>query len=177
MQGEPSVSTSSDAVKRALDLLTQAWPMTIGRNELVACVETSLDAGSAPRTLVEAAIDELLEFLILRGIARIRLAPVLASADVSVSHPCVDPLVRRMTAALEGADSYVANAWHESIELSPVERALYPSMDGSLDREGLIRLLVDQQNLTSASGSGKGEASTDVDRMLARLSDQAVLLP
>lgn len=176
IQGEPSVSTSSNAVKRALDMLTQAWPMTISRNELVASVKTSLDAGNTPSAMVEAAIDELLEFLVLRGIARIRLAPVLASAERSVSHPRVDPLVRRMTAALEGADSYVANAWHESIELSPVERALYPSMDGSLDREGLIRLLVDKQGLICAFG-GSNDASADVDRMLARLPDQAVLLP
>ena len=183
-----SISTSVGAVKRALDLLTQAWPGTIGRNELVAKVEASLDAFSAmPRTTIESAIDELLEFLILRGIARIRLAPILAGSGTGVSHPRVDPLVRQMTATLTGPDLYVANAWHESIDLSPVERELYPAMEGSLDRERFIRLLIERAG-TAGTWLLDGDEATDnaevarkagsnVDRMLARLPERAVLLP
>lgn len=189
VKGEPSVSTSIGAVKRAIDLLTQAWPATIGRNELVARVEASLDTFSAmPRATIEAAIDELLEFLILRGIARIRLAPILAGPEIQVSRPDVDPMVRRMTAALAGEDFYVANAWHESIELSPVERELYPFMDGSLDREGLIRLLIERVGVAGVSLLDGDEAADspealarkaglNVDRMLARLRQMAVFLP
>ena len=78
-----------------------------------------------------------------------------------------------MTAALEGEDAYVANAWHESVELSPSERKLFPRMDGALDRSGLIQLLVD------SAGSGDGgdleSISEEVDAMMRRLRQMAVL--
>ncbi|HEY5970494.1 MAG TPA: class I SAM-dependent methyltransferase, partial [Pseudoxanthomonas sp.] len=46
-RGQSSISTSLGAVKRAIDLLTEAWPATLGRDELVSQVRASLDAGSA----------------------------------------------------------------------------------------------------------------------------------
>lgn len=180
-----SLSTSLGGVKRAMDLLTQAWPSTLGRNELIASVATSLDAGSAVSPeMLEAAIDELLEFLVMRGMARIRLAPVRVGVATG-TNPRVAPIVRQMVSALAGDDSYVANAWHESVELSAVERALYPEMDGSRGRDELVQLLIgnagaggvsipDDRDRIDGTNAAK-VAAEQVDRMLVRLPEMAVL--
>lgn len=174
VRGQSSISTSLGAVKRAIDLLTEAWPSTISRSELVAQVQATLDQASAvPQATLESALDELMEFLVLRGMARIRLTPVpIGPADRG--NPRIDACVRRMIAALDGSDAFVANAWHESVELTAAERKLYPKMDGSLDQEALIRLLADGSG-TAAGVEDAIPAAGQVERMFKRLRELAVL--
>lgn len=182
--GQSTITTSHSAAKLALQMLTEAWPMTLTRQDLLLGVEGSPQANEPlPRAILEAAIDELLEVLILRGIARIRLAPVRVAA-LCGDRPRIDPAVRRMTAALAGEDSYVANAWHETIQLSSVERELFPFMDGSLDRVALERLLLERTSyhdgllpVAEAGETRVMQAAAAVERMLRRLRQLAVLVP
>lgn len=184
--GKPgsSVSVSLGGAKRAIDLLTQAWPSTLSRGELIGQVEASPGIGEVTRDVLETAIDELL-WLVLRSRVRIGAAPVCVGTTAG-ARPCLDPLVRRMASALGEEDTQVANAWHESVELSAAERVLYPLMDGSRDRDALIRLLVEHvplggvsvlggQAAVETAGGIDRAASACVDRMLASLREKAVL--
>lgn len=173
VRGQSSISTSMGCVKQALDLLTEAWPATVEWDELIEQVEASTDPDARiSREILESAIDELLEYLVVRGMARIRLTAVRAGVP-GAGNPRIDPSIRRMTAALEGEDAYVANAWHESVELSPLERKLFPCMDGTLDRSGLMQLLVD--SVGSGDGVDSKPASVQIDGMMQRLRQMAVL--
>lgn len=78
--GDPAaatVVTQNPAVKAALDALTARWPSTQSRQELLNEVQTQLRAAGADATNVEGSIDDLLDFLIVRGPARYRLDPVV----------------------------------------------------------------------------------------------------
>jgi SAM-dependent methyltransferase len=175
-----SVSVGLSGIKQAIDLLSKTWPGTITRDELVRHAE--LTQGEVDKMSVEVlgeGIDELLEMMVLRGMARAWLTPVEAGTDSASLR--IDPSVRRQIPALPPEQTHVANLWHETVDIGGVERLLFPVMDGSKSREDLIAAV--KSALASGELKVKAEASVDadaragalVDAMLAKLRDAAVL--
>ena len=158
------VSSSHPAVKLALDALTRAWPGTLSRGALLAEVGASLsDAAATPRATQEAAIDELLDYLVRRGLVRLRENPV-PLAGTAGDLPRLEPGVRHLLEALSPDDHTVTNLWHESVDVTPAERALLPLLDGTRDLAWLGNALPGLPGtdpltplpslLTSAAGKG-----------------------
>lgn len=182
--------TQDPGVKAALDALTGRWPWTLSRGELLDAVHARLAAtgieGAADQ---ESKIDDLLEALIVRGLARYRLEPVLPE-------PMRTPLrlhepTRRMAELVRGDDDgYIFNIWHESVSLPPVDRHLVPLLDGTRDRDTLVdhllpllrtdvirfyrdgRQLTDEAQLRSAAAQYVDETPQRLEAMgLLRVSD------
>jgi SAM-dependent methyltransferase len=132
------VSSSHAAVKLAVDALTRAWPGTLSREALLAEVGAKMpDAGSPPQATLEAPIDELLAYLAQRGLVRLREQPVpLAGAPGEC--PRLEAGARRQLDALAPGEHTVANLWHESVDVTPAERALLPLLDGQRNHTALL---------------------------------------
>lgn len=127
-------------LKQAIGLLGEKWPGTVARDQLFQhALSTQGDTGTLAPEVLSDAVDELLETLILRGMARIRLTPVDACADESCM--MADPLVRRQVADLPETQAHVANAWHETVDIGELERFLIPALDGSMGRGELVEMI------------------------------------
>jgi methyltransferase-like protein len=137
--GQPgtTLSTPDPGVKAAVDALTAHWPWTLSRPELLYAVHSRLAAsGVEPAINQDEKIDELLEALIMRGMARYRLDPVLPEATGNPLQ--LDESARRIAEVVRSDhDAYVFNRWHEEVLLPPVDRHLLPLLDGTRDRDAL----------------------------------------
>jgi hypothetical protein len=174
-----SIGASLSGIKQAIDALGRAWPGTVTREDMIrhaALTQGTADAVS-PEVLGEA-IDELCERLTLRGLAQVRLEPVEVTA--SSDHPFVDHVVMRQVAALLPDRKHVANAWHDSVEITEIDRLLVPLMDGTVDRAGLVAAAAaairDGRLPSSSSEDVDSQAATRVTEMLQRLAGSAMLL-
>ncbi|MFN8032780.1 MAG: hypothetical protein U0Q47_05675 [Mycobacterium sp.] len=78
-----------------------------------------------------------MEALIVRGLARYRLEPVLPEllrTPLRLHEP-----TRRMAELVRGDDDrYIFNIWHEKWCRCPVDRHLVPLLDGTRDRDTLV---------------------------------------
>ena len=178
--GTSRINVGLSGLKQAICLLAGAWPGTVTRDQLIAHAErTQGDQDPVSTEVLGDAIDELLEMLVLRGMARARLEPVEAwTGDGGF---VIDPSVRQQLAALAPDQSHIANLWHETVDIGPVERLLVPLMDGTLDRNELVaaaKAALASGELETPEGAGLGadaRAVSLVDAMLGRLRDQALL--
>jgi methyltransferase-like protein len=182
VRGQSSLETPLGAAKAAMDALTGAWPGTLSWHDLLEAALAAPDAGRevSPDVVVKA-LGELLELLITRGMARFRKAPVHVVAQPG-PRPQVDKVVRRMAAGMGQSISHVTNAWYESIDLTAVERVLYPVMDGNADRQALEHFLADAIRtgvvIVDSSDSFRdpeGSAARELAAVLQRLPEQKVL--
>ena len=89
-----TLSTQVSDVKVALDVLTNRWPWTLSRRELVDAVGARMSAAGIETAVNETAIDDLLEYLIVRGQVRIRLDPVVP--EPTSTPPRLDEPARRL---------------------------------------------------------------------------------
>ena len=134
--------TQDPGVKAAVDALSARWPWTLSRHELGNAVRARLGAAGVESAAdQESKIDDLLEALIIRGLARYRLEPVLPE---SVRTPLrLHEPTRRMAELVRGNDdAYLFNLWHEEVPLPPVDRHLVPLLDGTRDRDALVAELL-----------------------------------
>jgi methyltransferase-like protein len=173
-----NITAGLSAIKQAIDLLARTWPGTTTREQLIHHAgRTQGDKDPVSAETLSAAIDELLERLLIRGMARFRLDPVEAAATVD-ERPVIDPAVRRQVGAI--AD-HVTNAWHDIVEINEAERLLLPAMDGTLDRAGMIAMVAsalrdDRLQPDQSSGlSMEEQAAGIVATMLDRLPETALL--
>lgn len=176
-----SIGASLSGLKQAIDAIARAWPGTVTREDMIR--HATLTQGEhdpvSPEVLSEA-VDELCERLTLRGMAQVRLTPVDVTGPSE--HPVVDPVVRRQVAVLLPERKHVANAWHDSVEITAIDRLLIPLMDGSVDRNGLIAVTaaaLREGRLPSASpgpSDAEAQAAGRVADMLQRLAASALLL-
>jgi len=140
------------------------------------------DAGAVAPEILADAVGELLEMLVLRGMARIRLTPVNACTDID--DLAVDPVVRRQVAATVPAQTHVANAWHDSVDIGEAERLLLPMMDGSVDRSMLVDTIAGalrDGRLQRPDDAGNvsdpaAQAETMVATILQRMREAAVFV-
>ncbi len=137
-----TLTTQVPDVKVALEALTNRWPWTLARQELVDAVRARMTAARvAAATNQEVAIDDLLEYLIVTGQIRFRLDPVVP--EPSTTPPRLDEPARRLAELVRGdAEPFIYNAWHESVPLSATDRHLLPLLDGTHDRDALIEVLL-----------------------------------
>lgn len=127
------------ALKQVMSRLTQVFPATQTRGELLQAAsqgQVGAKDAVAPEVL-DKAIDELLQELVMRGMCRVWHARVTAgTADADI--PLSDPNVRKLASLLPEGPGFIANAWHDTVDLTPLERELIPKLDGSMDRAALV---------------------------------------
>jgi methyltransferase-like protein len=178
--------TNDPGIKAALDALSDRWPWTLSRQELVDAVHARLvSAGLNPSADLADHIDDLMGVLILQGAARLRLDPIApepASAPLRLDEPA-----RRMAELTRGEmDASTFNLWHETLILSPVDRHLLPLLDGTRDRDALVEALlaVDRDNPIQIDSDGEqvsGDAEVrdalveHVDALPERLAEMQLL--
>ena len=135
--------TNDPGIKAALDALSDRWPWTLSRQELVDAVHARLvSAGLHPSASLPDHVDDLMGVLILQGQARWRLDPVLP--DAAPTPLRLDETARRMAELTRNrSDAWTFNLWHETHLLSPVDRHLLPLLDGSRDRSALVEDLAE----------------------------------
>jgi methyltransferase-like protein/predicted O-methyltransferase YrrM len=134
--------TNDPGIKAALDALSERWPSTLSRQELVDAVHSRLvDAGLTPSDGLSDVVENLMGVLILQGQARYRLDPV---SPTPASEPLrLDETARRMV-ELSDTETQAStfNIWHETHLLSPLDRHVLPLLDGTRDRDALIDALL-----------------------------------
>ena len=132
------MTTPDPGTKAAIDALTARSPWTLSRSELLEAVYARLDAaGVAPAIDQESKVDDLLEALIIRGLARYRLDPVLPEQVGSLPGWTRRPgswpnLCARMTTGTSSTSGT------RGVFLPPVDRHLVPLLDGTRDRDALV---------------------------------------
>ena len=177
------IATGADSTKRAIVRLRRAWPGTASFDELVDAAMQGI-ADPRQRETIELQIGDLVAMLVFRGVARLRVRPLALGG--TEARPLLDPGVLRMVQELEPAQRHVTNPWHDTVDIGALERMVFPRLDGTLDRDGLIGLvaghLAGNGTLESASRMGADapaptEPGVIVDQFLAWLADAGVLLP
>jgi hypothetical protein len=157
--------TNDPGVKAALDALSARWPWTLSRQELVEAVHLRLEsAGFTPSADLADHVDDLMGVLIVQGAAQFRLDPVLpepATARLRLDEPA-----RRMVELTRGQrDSSTFNLWHETLPLTPLDRHLLPLLDGSRDRDTLVRELLTSVQSDPIQSDGDDEQLPDDDEL------------
>ena len=134
--------TNDPGIKAALDTLSDHWPWTLSRQELVDAVHDRLvDAGLTPSDGLSETVENLMGVLILQGQARYRLQPV---APEPVAAPLrLDETARRMVELTRNdTQASTFNIWHETHMLSALDGHLLPLLDGTRDRDELVATLL-----------------------------------
>lgn len=176
--GNKRISVALSGIKQAIAYLSQAWPGTATREQLIDHAHGSQGThDNVSRDVLGEAIDELLEIMVLKGMARMRLHPVdLAAPGAGLT---IDPLVRRQVAALPPGQHHVVNAWHDTVDIGRLERLLFPMMDGSASRSDLVAAVADAlsgSRLTPRDlASGEGDADAVVEAAIESWGRSAVL--
>jgi methyltransferase-like protein/2-polyprenyl-3-methyl-5-hydroxy-6-metoxy-1,4-benzoquinol methylase len=139
---DATLFTNDPGLKATLDALTERWPWTLSRDELVAAVRTRFDdAGLVASADMADHVDELIGVLIKQGTAEFRLDPVLPASAAGALR--IDRVVRRMVELTrDSEDATTFNRWHETLPVTPLDRHLLPLLDGTRDRDALVRDLL-----------------------------------
>ncbi|MBN3756664.1 methyltransferase domain-containing protein [Paraburkholderia sp. Tr-20389] len=130
----------NDAVAKAATVaLGDTWPFTLSFDELKREVLARMNIAEA---LDEAGLDSRLELflnaLVVRGLGRFRLQPVMRGA----ANPSLHPAVRAYPASLpEGQLAHTVNAWHQPVQLDAAAQFLLRLIDGSRTRKELLGML------------------------------------
>jgi methyltransferase-like protein len=134
--------TNDPGIKAALDALSDRWPWTISRHELVDEVAARLDReGFSASADLPNIVDNLLEVLVLQGQVRFRVRPMLPES-ASAPLKLVEPIRRMSEITRDDSDASLFNLWHETLLPSPVDRHLLPLLDGSRGRDALLDALL-----------------------------------
>jgi SAM-dependent methyltransferase len=180
-----SMTTGHPFVKAALVSLSRHWPLAVSFAELWAMVCEQLRACSEPFPIDEDSDPELLaESLVqcyLRKVVDLRTRNPDLSAQAG-SRPLASPLARLQASTT----ATVSTLLHREIQLEPLDQTLVQWLDGSRDRQTLIRQLEDLDRRGAFPGKPGRAANPDsdiarldelVDQSLARLAAQALLMP
>lgn len=134
--------TNDPGIKAALDALSDRWPWTLSRQELVDAVHARLvSAGLNPSASLPDHVDDLMGVLILQGQARWRLDPVLP--DAAPTPLRLDETARRMAELTRNrSDAWTFDLWHETHLLSTLDRHVLPLLDGTRDHDALVAALL-----------------------------------
>lgn len=162
---ETTLVTKDPGTKATLEALSERWPWTLSRQDLLETVEARLvAAGVDVEESLSTDVDNLLELLVARGQVRYRLDPV-TPPPATVPYLLDGPARMMAELTLAEPDAVTFNRWHESIPLSDLDRYTLPLLDGTRDRDGLVDALTElaAQNLIEFDRDGKpasGDAET-----------------
>ncbi len=169
-------------LKQAMLRLSEVFPGTLTRDELIEFAFNA-QAGAKDavvRDVLVSAIDELLEYLLMRGMSRAWQVSVAAgTADAQV--PLSDPNVRTLASLLPEGPGVIANAWHDTVDLTPLERELISKLDGSMDRAALVQYigeLIAAGKIglrTGVAGDAKTQAQAATRAVLNRMAYKGFL--
>lgn len=169
-QDSGSLVTKDPRVKVAIEVLNERWPWTVSYPDLLAESGRRLAAAGVADTDYEGPINDLLDYLIVRGLTRVRLEPV--HPDPSSGTLRLNESLRRMpdvTAAV--GKPYVFNIWHETVPLSDADRYLIPMLDGTRDRDALVGALLPLIQQGAIKFERDGGAVTDESDIRAALAE------
>jgi SAM-dependent methyltransferase len=141
--GVAQIVVSDPGVKVALDALNGRWPWTLSWQELRAATRSRLVRSESTQIAdLDTRIDDLVEVLVTRGLARYRLDPVFPQPVCAPVR--LNEAARRMAELTRDDDeAFIFNQWHESLPLAPLDRHLLPLLNGNRDRDALVDALVD----------------------------------
>lgn len=155
---------SNPLMKLALAALTSAWPRSLGLKEIYVMVMTEL-TGSPPG---KAPTEEDLAAGILdyfrNGLVELCALPSNFSLDVP-EKPCAHPYARIQAA---GQQDWATNYRHEYVELSALERAALPLLDGTRDKAELVKLLETELAKAADLDADPARLFDDMLEMLAK---------
>ena len=158
------------AIKLAADMLHQAWPLTLDRKTLATRIEARLpEAFRLAPDMIDTALDELTEFLIGHGLAKIRTH---AESDNSTTHPALDPMVRKQLMSMPPGERFVVNRWHESIELADSDQRVLLLLHGDAPLDARMPDLV---QVLPQSELGRAQAAHAVLNILRNARANSLL--
>ena len=172
-----TVSTTNEAVGRALGLIENAYPASISCSDLVAVAEDGDDRDARE-------IEDVMLRLVLAGMVTPLIAPVeTGSADAA--RPVARPMAR--ADAARGEES-TAGLRHDKVMLDPASRVLLPLLDGTHDTDELIDGLVAAArrdvidfvrdgNVLADSAAQRDAAAEMLPHLLAGIARAGLLLP
>lgn len=167
-----SLASEIPAVKAAIKVLSDAWPETVSYDDLVE--RTGAQLGAVSEQDLTSRIDELLDHLVIKGLARFRLTPVHVGTQAG-GRVAIEPAIRRAAEGLRNeVGSMIFNAWHEPVPLSLVAALLLPELDGSRDRadlEGALRDHVRLGHLRFERGGEPVREAAEVSKCVAEHVD------
>lgn len=177
-----TVSTTSLAVRHALDRLVAAFPESRTAGELAGELAS---LGVAVTSADRAAIVDVLFKMLIAGIVKPSSAPV-RSGRADAQRFVAFPLARADVAA---GRQTTANLKHETTAIDAVNMILLPLLDGTSNRMKLRKALLraaeerritvtDDQTKMPLQGAALERAVNEhVDLALQRLAEMALLLP
>jgi methyltransferase-like protein/cyclopropane fatty-acyl-phospholipid synthase-like methyltransferase len=178
---EKIFSSSHPLAKAALISLAAAWPQAVPFGDLLEDVRARLgDAGENGAD--DESLADLLASLFWSGVVDLHASPPACTGTVS-AFPRVSALARRQARA----DLLVTNQRYRVLKLDdPVARFLLLQLDGSRDREGLLRELegeIAAGRLTLTDQAGPVDASRQsavlqslLDQQLRKMAEHALLV-
>jgi methyltransferase-like protein/2-polyprenyl-3-methyl-5-hydroxy-6-metoxy-1,4-benzoquinol methylase len=169
--------TNDPGIKAALDALSERWPWTLSRRELIDDAQRRMEAaGLNPSSELVRNIDNLIQVLVLQGQARFRLDPVSPEPS-SAPLRLLEPIRRMAEITREDSGASIFNLWHETLLLSPVDRHLLPLLDGTRDRDALLDALLAVDSTSPIPIEQDGESVTDDDARREALAAHVDALP
>ena len=126
--------------KALAQVLDSRYPASTSFEALVAAV---VSVTGEARTSVEPHVLSMLEELLILGAVRMRRGPVQVAAEISACPRALQSVRTASGLALSAGNSAsVCNQWHDSVELTALERCLLPLLDGAHSHEMLADHLV-----------------------------------
>ena len=137
-----SLVTRDPRVKVALEVFNERWPWTLTRAELIDGVRERLaTVGVDPVAEIDSGIDDLIDFLVVRGLTRLSLSPVSPELG-SEPFRLYEPARRMAEITRSDAAPYVYNVWHETVPLTTADSLMLSMIDGEHDSDSMVAELV-----------------------------------
>lgn len=139
--GSPPVFLRTPAVIAVAKALTEEWPGNCSFAELMDIALQGADPGGDRVGAIEDELVQLIELLVIRGRARIRLEPVkIEQRNKSDQEAPAIPDLWRRYAAETGVTGrpMLVNASHEAVFLDPVEQCLVATLNQPTARGAMV---------------------------------------
>ncbi|MDQ2667027.1 MAG: class I SAM-dependent methyltransferase [Gemmatimonadota bacterium] len=173
-----TMTTDNPLVLAAFHVLMRVAPSSLPFDAVLQRVTDALSADDSPGIAEPADRAAPLASALLQcavgGLVELHRYPAPFSATIS-QRPVASPLARRR---VDSTDT-VPNLRHRTTELTAVERALLPHMDGAHDSERLLERLIEEVKSGSITVEGtlpdRDDLARIVDAALKRLASVALL--
>jgi methyltransferase-like protein len=173
-QGWPTITARGPICLAALLCLHDAWPEYVSAAELEQRVRTRLALAPATQESSRDFVD-LLGTWFTKGIVKISVAPPACTSKISPL-PLASVVAR---AQAKMGKLTVANLLHQNVLLNSFDAHLLSLLDGTLDREGIVRRTIEYVQIKKDSGSEQphdaGSVGAKVQSGLESLASAALL--